>query len=227
MTATAIDNPLHKVLDFWDAPIGKKTVMAVTGMILFGFVLLHMAGNLQFFLGPEKFDAYGRLLRVEPALLWTARLALLISVILHIVASIQLSGLNKKSRPVPYQKKTSIDSSYASRTMMWSGPILAAFIVYHILHFTLGTVHPDFHEGQIYANVVAGFRVVPVSIAYIVAMILLGMHLNHGVWSMFQSIGVSNPRYSAGLRRFANVFAALIVLGFISIPIAVMAGYGS
>ena len=227
MTATAIDNPLHKALHFWDAPIGKKTVMAVTGMILFGFVLLHMAGNLQVFLGREKFDAYGRLLRVEPALLWFARGVLLVSVILHIVASIQLTSLNQKSRPVEYQKRTAIDSSYASRTMMWSGPILAAFIVYHILHFTLGTVHPDFHEGNVYDNVIAGFRVIPVSIAYIVSMILLGLHLNHGLWSMFQSIGVSNPRYSTGLRRFANIFSILIVAGFISIPIAVMSGYGS
>ena len=227
MTATAIKSPIHKALDFWDAPIGKKTVMAVTGMILFGFVLVHMAGNLQVFLGREKFDAYGRLLRVEPALLWFARGVLFVSVILHIVASIQLTALNQKSRPIGYKKSTAIDSSYASRTMMWSGPILAAFIVYHILHFTLGTVHPDFHEGNVYDNVIAGFRVIPVSIAYIVSMILLGMHLNHGLWSMFQSIGVSNPRYSAGLRHFANIFSVLIVLGFISIPIAVMAGYGS
>jgi len=227
MTATATKSPIHKALDFWDAPIGKKTVMAVTGMILFGFVLVHMVGNLQVFLGREKFDAYGRLLRVEPALLWFARGVLFVSVILHIVASIQLTALNQKSRPIGYKKSTAIDSSYASRTMMWSGPILAAFIVYHILHFTLGTVHPDFHEGNVYDNVIAGFRVIPVSIAYIVSMILLGMHLNHGLWSMFQSIGVSNPRYSAALRRFANIFSVLIVLGFISIPIAVMAGYGS
>jgi len=227
MTATAIKSPIHKALDFFFFFIGKKTVMAVTGMILFGFVLVHMAGNLQVFLGREKFDAYGRLLRVEPALLWFARGVLFVSVILHIVASIQLTALNQKSRPIGYKKSTAIDSSYASRTMMWSGPILAAFIVYHILHFTLGTVHPDFHEGNVYDNVIAGFRVIPVSIAYIVSMILLGMHLNHGLWSMFQSIGVSNPRYSAGLRRFANIFSVLIVLGFISIPIAVMAGYGS
>jgi succinate dehydrogenase cytochrome b subunit len=227
MTATTIHNPLNRALDFWDAPVGKKTVMAVTGMILFGFVLAHMAGNLQVFLGREKFDAYGRLLRVEPALLWFARLVLLISVILHIVASIQLTALNQKARPAAYRKKTAIDSSYASRTMMWSGPIIAAFIVYHILHFTLGTVHPNFQEGHVYDNVIAGFRVIPVSIAYIVAMVLLGMHLNHGLWSMFQSIGVSNPRYSAALRRFANIFSILIVAGFVSIPIAVMAGYGS
>ena len=227
MTATAINSPIDKALDFWESPIGKKTVMAVTGMILFGFVLVHMAGNLQVFLGREKFDAYGRLLRVEPALLWFARGVLLVSVILHIVASIQLTALNQKSRPVGYQKRTAIDSSYASRTMMWSGPVIAVFVVYHILHFTLGTVHPSFHEGNVYDNVIAGFRVIPVSIAYIVSMILLGMHLNHGLWSMFQSIGVSNPRYSAALRRFADIFSVLIVAGFISIPIAVMAGYGS
>jgi succinate dehydrogenase / fumarate reductase cytochrome b subunit len=227
VTATTINNPLTKALDFWDAPIGKKAVMAITGMILFGFVLVHMAGNLQVFLGPEKFDAYGRLLRVEPALLWFARIVLLVAVILHIVASVQLAALNQKSRPVGYQKKTAVDSSYASRTMMWSGPLLAAFIVYHLLHFTLGTVHPNFQEGHVYDNVINGFRVIPVSIAYIVAMILLGMHLNHGLWSMFQSIGVTNPRYSAALRRFANIFSVLIVLGFISVPIAVMAGYGS
>jgi succinate dehydrogenase / fumarate reductase cytochrome b subunit len=227
MTATAIDSRVHKVLHFWDAPIGKKTVMAITGMILFGFVLVHMAGNLQVFLGQEKFDAYGRLLRVEPALLWTARFVLLVAVILHIVASIQLTALNQKSRPVGYQKQTAIDSSIASRTMMWSGPLLAVFIVYHILHFTFGTVHPNYQEGRVYDNVISGFRVVPVAIAYIVSMILLGMHLNHGLWSMFQSIGVSNPRYSKGLRRFATVFSVLIVAGFIAIPIAVLAGYGS
>jgi succinate dehydrogenase / fumarate reductase cytochrome b subunit len=224
MTATATENRFQRALHFYDATIGKKTVMAVTGVILFGFVLLHMAGNLQVFLGREEFDAYSRLLRTEPALLWLARLILLTSVILHIVAAVQLSALNQKSRPIGYQKKESIASSYASRTMMWSGPILAAFIVYHLLHFTVGVVHPNFQEGRVYDNVIAGFSVIPVSIAYIVAMILLGMHLNHGVWSMFQSLGVSNPRYSAALKRFANIVSILIVLGFISIPIAVMAG---
>ena len=227
MTATAIDSPLSKAVQFYDAPIGKKVVMAITGVILFGFVLGHMAGNLQFFLGREAFDHYGAVLRATPALLWGVRSVLLVSVILHIVASIQLIALKQKARPAGYKKKEAVDSSYASRTMTWSGPILAAFIVYHLLHFTLGTVHPSFEEGHVFDNVVAGFRVIPVSIAYIVAMILLGMHLNHGVWSMFQSLGVGHPRYSAAARRFANIFSILIVLGFISIPIAVMAGYGS
>jgi succinate dehydrogenase / fumarate reductase cytochrome b subunit len=227
MTATAIDNRVTQALRFYDAPIGKKVVMAITGAILFGFVLGHMAGNLQFFLGREVFDTYAASLRHIPALLWGVRAVLLISVILHIVAAIQLTALQQKARPIGYKKKTAVDSSYAARTMMWSGPILAAFIVYHLLHFTLGTVHPSFEEGHVYDNVVAGFRVVPVSIAYMVAMIMLGMHLKHGVWSMFQSLGLGQPRFSAALRRAANIFSVLVVLGFISIPIAVLAGYGS
>ena len=227
MTATAIDTRVNQALQFYEAPIGKKAVMAVTGVVLFGFVLGHMAGNLQFFLGREAFDHYAAVLRATPALLWGVRTLLLVSVSLHIAASVQLTALKRKARPVGYRKKTSVDSSYASRTMMWSGPILAAFIVYHLLHFTLGTVHPSFEEGHVYDNVIAGFRVIPVSIAYIVAMILLGMHLNHGVWSMFQSLGVGHPRYSAALRRFANLFSVLVTLGFISIPIAVLAGYAT
>jgi succinate dehydrogenase / fumarate reductase, cytochrome b subunit len=227
MTATATDNRAQRVLSFYDAPIGKKTVMAITGVILFGFVFVHMAGNMQIFLGREPFDAYGRLLRIEPALLWLARLILLASVIMHVVAAIQLNALKQKARPVGYQKTANVQSSFASRTMIWSGVIVAIFIVYHIMNLTLGAVGLPFEEGHVFDNAIATFRVLPISIAYIVTMILLGFHLNHGVWSMFQSLGVSNPRYSAGLKRFANIFSILVVLGFISIPIAVMAGYGS
>jgi succinate dehydrogenase / fumarate reductase cytochrome b subunit len=227
MTATVTDNRIQKVLSFYDAPIGKKTVMAITGVILFGFVFVHMAGNMQIFLGSEAFDAYGRLLRTEPALLWLARLILLASVILHVVAAIQLNALKQKARPIGYQKTANVQSSLASRTMIWSGLIVAAFIVYHIMNLTLGAVGLPFEEGRVFDNAITTFRVPAISIAYIVAMILLGFHLNHGVWSMFQSLGVSNPRYSAGLKRFANIFSILVVLGFISIPIAVMAGYGS
>jgi succinate dehydrogenase / fumarate reductase cytochrome b subunit len=140
------------------------------------------------------------------------------------VAAVQLTAIQNKARPVGYQKKKAVESTYAARTMMWSGPIVAAFLVYHLLHLTFGTVHPSFEEGHVYDNVIAGFRVIPVSIAYIVSMVLLGMHLNHGVWSMFQSLGVSNPRYSAGLRRLANVFSILVTAGFISVPLAVMTG---
>jgi succinate dehydrogenase / fumarate reductase cytochrome b subunit len=227
MTATVTDNRIQRVRSFYDAPIGKKTVMAITGVILFGFVFVHMAGNLQIFLGNEAFDNYGRLLRTEPALLWLARLILLASVILHVVAAIELNVLKQKARPIAYRKTANVQSSLASRTMIWSGLIVAVFIVYHIMNLTLGAVGLPFEEGRIFDNAIATFRVPAISIAYIVAMILLGFHLNHGVWSMFQSLGVSNPRYSAALKRFANIFSILVVLGFISIPIAVMAGYGS
>jgi succinate dehydrogenase / fumarate reductase cytochrome b subunit len=224
MTATVPDNRLTQAAQFYTAPIGKKVVMAITGAILFGFVLGHMAGNLQVFLGREAFDHYAVLLRTIPELLWGIRILLLVSVILHIVAAVQLTALQNKARPVGYKKKKAVESSYASRTMMWSGPIIAAFLVYHLLHLTFGTVHPSFEEGHVYDNVIAGFRVIPVSIAYIVSMVLLGMHLNHGVWSMFQSLGVSHPRYSVGLRRFANIFSILVTAGFISVPLAVMTG---
>lgn len=199
--------------------------MALTGAILFGFVVVHMLGNLQVFLGPEKFDAYARTLQSMPALVWAARSALLVSVMVHIVAAVQLAALNSRARPRRYIRKRNIASTYASRTMMLSGPALAAFIVYHLLHFTTGQAHPDFRPGSVYHNVIAGFSRVPVSAAYIVAMILLGAHLLHGIWSMFQSIGAHHPRYMPALRNLALAAAAIIVLGNCSIPVAVLTGW--
>ncbi|MGI8991966.1 MAG: succinate dehydrogenase cytochrome b subunit [Bryobacteraceae bacterium] len=209
---------------FYRASVGKKAVMAVTGVILFGFVVGHLIGNLQIFQGREKLDAYAAFLHVEPALLWAVRLILLASVILHIVASIQLSRLNQTARPVAYTRTNRSHSSYASRTMMWSGPIIAAFIVYHLLQFTFGVLQPDYQEGRVYDNVVHGFQQPIVSIAYIVAMIFLCMHMYHGLFSMFQSLGVSHPSYTPRIRWVAAFAAILIAAGNISIPVAVMAG---
>jgi succinate dehydrogenase cytochrome b subunit len=224
MSATAGQAHLFRAARFYEATIGKKVVMAVTGVILFGFVVGHLVGNLQIFLGREKIDAYGEFLHSKPSLLWAARSVLLLTVVFHITASIQLAHLKSEARPVGYVKKASVGSTYASRTMMWSGPIILAFVIYHLLHFTLGTVHPSFHEGRVYDNMVSGFQQIPVSIAYIVAMVLLGMHLRHGVWSMFQSIGVAHPRYTRMIKIFATVVTIFIVFGNISIPVAVMAG---
>ncbi len=198
--------------------------MAVTGVILFGFVVGHLVGNLQIYQGRERLDRYSAFLHLEPGLLWFVRLILLLAVILHIVASIQLTRLKRVARPISYIRIDRSHSSYASRTMMWSGPIVAAFIVYHLLHFTFGTVHPNYREGHVYENVVYGFQRIPVSLAYIVAMILLCMHLYHGLFSMFQSLGVSHPSYTPRIKRFAAVAAILIAAGNISIPIAVMTG---
>jgi succinate dehydrogenase / fumarate reductase cytochrome b subunit len=135
-----------------------------------------------------------------------------------------LATRNFDARPTGYVKKKATQSSYASRTMYWSGPIILAFVIYHLMDFTFGTVNPHFEEGNVYANVVASFRVIPVSAFYIIAMLLLGMHLYHGLWSMFQSLGFYHPRYTPVLRRSAAVIAILIVGGNISIPISVMAG---
>ena len=198
--------------------------MAASGCILFLFVVVHLIGNLQIYEGPEKLNRYAVFLRAEPPLLWTARMVLLAMVLVHIVTSIQLAARNVTARPIGYQKKKATGSSYASRTMYWSGPIILAFVIYHLLDFTFGTVNPHFEPGNVYGNVVASFQVVPVAVFYIIAMLLLCMHLYHGLWSMFQSLGMAHPRHTPMLRRTAATVATLIAVGNISIPVAVLAG---
>ncbi|HYL75303.1 MAG TPA: succinate dehydrogenase cytochrome b subunit [Bryobacteraceae bacterium] len=209
---------------FYTSTVGKKAVMAASGAILFLFVIGHLIGNLQIYEGPEKLNHYAVLLRSLPALLWTVRATLLLMVILHIWSSVQLGLRNIEARPTGYVKKKPTGSSYASRTMYWSGPIVLAFVIYHLLDFTFGNLNPHFQEGNVYANVVASFQVIPVSAFYIFAMLLLCMHLYHGLWSMFQSLGLNHPRYTPILRRAAAAVAILIAVGNISIPISVMAG---
>ena len=224
MSAIAVENRLDRTARFYQSTIGKKVVMAVTGVILFGFVVSHLLGNLQFYLGHETMDHYAVALRALPAVLWGARSVLLIAVILHITASIQLTQLKNAARPVNYVKKKDVQASLASRTMMWSGPIVAIFVVFHLLHLTWGAVHPNFQELRPFENMVSGFRVIPVAIFYIVAVSMLGLHLYHGLWSMFQTVGMNHPRYTPMLKKFAVYTSVLLTLGFISIPIAVLAG---
>lgn len=222
--ANALAGQTSAPTGFLSSTIGKKVIMAVTGFILFGFVIGHMIGNLQIYQGPEKINAYAHTLKSLPPLLWGTRITLLLSVILHITAAIQLTLLKQKARPVAYVRKQNIASSYASRTMMWSGPILAAFIVYHLLHFTTGQAHPQFSETDVYRNVIIGFQNVPASIAYIIAMLMLGTHLFHGVWSAFQSLGINHPKYTPWFKRLALVAAVALMAGNISIPVSVMLG---
>jgi succinate dehydrogenase / fumarate reductase, cytochrome b subunit len=214
-------------LRFWQTTIGKKAIMAVTGVALFGFVVGHLLGNLQIYLPPEKINHYSEALRALPTLLWGTRLVLLVSVWLHIWSSFALWRLQRAARPVAYVKKASINSTYASRTMLWSGPIVLAFVIFHLLHFTFGVVHPggSFDKHNVYNNVVTGFQFWPVSLFYIIAMTMLCYHLYHGLWSMFQSLGFSHPVYTPWLRRLAKVAAILIAVGNISIPVAVLAGF--
>jgi len=204
--------------------IGLKLVMAVTGVILCGFVLGHMAGNLTAFKGAAAINAYGAALRKFPALLWAVRLGLLVNTGLHVWAYLMLTGRSWKARNTGYRVTAYKESSFASRTMRWTGPILAAFVVYHLLHLTTGTVHPDFRSGDVYHNLVTGLQVQWVAVFYIVAMVCLALHVFHGVWSLFQSLGVSQPRYGSFGRKLATLFTIVVVGGFLLVPLAVLAG---
>jgi succinate dehydrogenase / fumarate reductase cytochrome b subunit len=230
MSAIAI-SPINRAVRFYEAPIGKKAVMAVTGLILFGYVVGHLLGNLQIY-SPDhdQINRYAAFLHnpsnVVP--LWVVRTALLAAVILHTVASVQLWNQNREARPLRYHKKTDVPTSYAARTMIWSGPIVGAFIVFHVLHLTVGAVLPireiAANQPDVRYNVISGFQNYGVSAFYIVAMILLCMHLFHGLWSLFQSLGFSHPRYTPLLKKGAALVAILIAIGNCSIPIAVMTG---
>src|SRR5579863_4252939 len=212
---------------FWASTNGKKVVMAITGAILFLFVIGHMLGNLQVFEGPDKLNAYGRFLHAVPEILWGVRIVLLASVVLHIWASVKLAVRKSNARPVGYARRENTTSSYASRTMYWSGPIILAFVIYHLLHLTAGVVHPggDFVEGDVYHNVVAGFQVWYVSAWYVFSMILLAFHIRHGAWSMFQSLGINHPRHTPILKKAALGLAVIIAVGYISIPLSILLGF--
>ena len=212
---------------FLGSSIGRKVIMAVTGLILFAYVLGHMLGNLQVYLGPEALNHYGVLLRqlLHGAGIWIVRAVMLAAVSLHIWAATSLTLESWRARPEGYREQKWKESTYASRTMRWGGVIILLFVIYHLLHLTTGTVHPNFVEGDIYHNFVTGFQSVPASLFYIIAMIALGLHLRHGVWSMCQTLGVSHPRYMRIAHVGAWIFAILIVAGNISFPIAVLTGF--
>jgi succinate dehydrogenase / fumarate reductase cytochrome b subunit len=224
-------NPIHRVVRFYEAPIGKKVIMALTGVILFGYVVAHLLGNLQIFAGPDQINRYAGFLHnpANAVALWAARCILLVAVAMHIIASVQLWKLKNDARPIAYVKKDDAAATYASRTMQWSGPIVLAFVIFHVLHLTVGAVVPlapelAANEPNVRANVIAGFTNPLISGFYIVAILMLCMHLYHGLWSMFQSLGIAHPKYTPKLKAFAAIFSALIAVGNCSIPLAVMAG---
>ena len=220
---------LARAARFFDATVGKKAVMAVTGVVLTGFLLGHMLGNLQIYLpkgadGVYPIDAYGAFLHHTAEVLWGARIVLSLSVLLHIWSAVALWQVKNAARPIAYVKLTPTVSTYASRTMYWSGPIILAFIIFHLLHFTTGDLHPHYQFLHVRENVISGFQVWYVSAFYIVAMIMLCTHLYHGVWSMLQSVGFSHPSYTPRIKSGAKASAFLIAAGNISIPLAVLAG---
>ena len=211
---------------FYASSIGKKVVMAVSGLVLFGYVVVHMIGNLQVYLGPEALNSYAESLRKVPALLWALRVGLLVAVALHIWSAWSLTRMNRQARPVGYRERANRASTYASRTMRWSGVILLLFVIYHLLHFTFGprVVHPHFVPGDVYHNFITGFQHPLVSAFYILATLALGLHMYHGVWSMVQTVGLSHPRYNSFRQAFAAAVTAVVVAANISFPVAVLTG---
>ncbi|MDA0183460.1 succinate dehydrogenase cytochrome b subunit [Solirubrobacter phytolaccae] len=208
--------------------VGKKYAMAISGLVLMGYVLLHMVGNLKIYFGAESLNKYAEWLREigEPALprewlLWGLRFVLLAAVFVHIYAAYSLTVMNRRARPVQYvSKRDYVAADFASRTMRWTGIIVVLFVVWHLLDLTWGTTNPDFVSGDVYHNVIASFERIPVAIAYVIANLALGVHLYHGAWSLFQSMGW----YGTWRRTFSIAFAGVVVLGNVSFPLAVMFG---
>jgi len=221
------------LVQFYRSTIGKKIIMAVTGLIGIGFVIVHMAGNLQAFIGSDKLNAYGALLHGPLGeLLWIVRVVLIVAVVLHVLMAYQLTLRARAARPVGYQVRRPQVSTWASRTMRWGGVLLLVFIVLHILHFTTGQVNPAHAYGRIdaaghrdvYVNLVASFRIWWVSAFYVLAMIFLGLHLYHGAWSSVRTLGYAKPSPHPLHRRIAFVVATVVWLGFAIVPLAVLAG---
>ncbi|MET9861380.1 succinate dehydrogenase cytochrome b subunit [Streptomyces smyrnaeus] len=214
----------------WGSTIGKKAVMAVSGLLMLAYLLVHMLANLKVFFGPEEMNGYAHWLRTlgEPLLrhgwfLWIARAVLLAAVVLHGVSAYQLSRRGIAARPVRYRHQQR-RSGYATRTMRWGGIILALFIVWHVLDLTTGTVNPRGQAGHPYENIVAGFQNWYANVIYIVAMLAVGLHIRHGFWSAAQTLGVARPGAARLLKGGGNLLALVITAGFLSVPIGVMTG---
>jgi succinate dehydrogenase / fumarate reductase cytochrome b subunit len=231
----ATSRPARKVpfpIELYRSALGKKYVMAITGIALMGFVFAHMIGNLKMYLGPDEFNHYGEFLRelLVPILprtvtLWLLRIGLIVAFALHIHAAYSLTRINMAARSTRYQSRRDyVAANYASRTMRWTGVIVGLFLIWHLFDLSWTGTGYTFVRGAVYENVDASLSRIPVAILYIVANIALGFHLFHGAWSLFQTMGWNNPRFNRWRRDFAAAFAALIVVGNVSFPIAVLAG---
>ncbi|MET7367786.1 succinate dehydrogenase [Streptomyces sp. NPDC005566] len=229
--ATRTDRRPSMTRTLWDSSVGKKMIMAGSGLIMLGYLSVHMLGNLKIFFGADEFDHYAHWLRTlgEPFLhyewaLWIIRVVLVAAVVLHAVSAYQLSRRDIRARPNAYVHKKA-RASYATRTMRWGGIILALFIVWHILDLTTGTVHTGgFQSGHPYQNVLDTFSTWYGNVIYIVAVLAMGLHVQHGFWSAAQTLGVGNATRDRVLKTLANIFAVVLTVGFVSVPLAVMTG---
>ncbi|GAC1324074.1 MAG: succinate dehydrogenase cytochrome b subunit [Chloroflexota bacterium] len=227
----ARSRPISGLTSLWHSTIGKKYVMAITGLIWFGYLIAHLWGNLKIYAGPQFLNDYGGFLRTvgEPffgfsQILWVARVILIPAFIVHVWAAFELTARDRASRPQRYSMRRNVESTIASRTMIYGGVFILLFVIYHVLDLTFGALNPSYEEGNIYHNVVASFRVVPVAILYVLAMVAVGLHLFHGIWSTFQTLGWNTARITRLVRNVATLFAVLLTVGNISIPLAVVLG---
>lgn len=215
-----------RVATFATSTVGKKIAMATTGLIMAGFLVMHMTANLLAFAGPEHINAYARFLRSVPELLWPLRVVLLVSVIVHAISAFQLSRAGAEARPVGYAMREPQIATIASRTIRWLSILVVLFIVVHLLHFTTGTLLPGFVHLDPYANLVNAFRTQRFMAAfYIVMMLVIGLHLYHGAWSAIRTLGLSRPRRNPFSRPFATILAVGLWLGFTAIPVGVLLGW--
>ncbi len=232
--ATEKRRPLPWPLRFYRSDIGKKYVMAVTGVVGLGFIVFHMLGNLHAFEGSDQLNHYAEGLREigEPIaprtfLVWIGRLGLLAALLLHVHASWALSRSNRRARGATgYETRSFLAANYASRTMRWTGVIILLFLLWHLADLTWGVnaVNPDFVRGEVYANLIASLERWPVFLIYLIAQGALALHVWHGAWSLFQSVGINNPRFNHWRRNFATVLASVVAIGYLTVPVGIMLG---
>ncbi len=216
-----------RAITFYGSTVGKKVVMAVTGLVGLGYLVGHMTGNLLVFAGPAAINAYANFLHHSPALLWGTRAVLTISIILHVHCAFSLWSRNNEARPRSYYQRKDLATNYAALTMRYGGVLLLAFVIYHLLHLTWGMtghIGYEFDEANVYNNIVLGFMHPAVAGFYILSMCALGMHLYHGIWSLTQSLGLDHPKYNQLRQQAAIVGTLVVVLGFVSVPISVQTG---
>jgi succinate dehydrogenase / fumarate reductase cytochrome b subunit len=228
---TGIVAAMPRAESHWSSTIGKKAVMAVTGLVMVAFLFAHMLGNLKIFFGANDFNGYAHWLRTvgEPVLhnswyLWIQRFALAAAVVLHVISAVELSRRDRAARPTRYRHHPRWQASFATSTMRWGGVIIGLFVIWHILDLTVGVVNPHFVAGQPYHNVVVDFQVWWIDVIYIVALVALGFHVSHGFWSAARTLGIERPRWARAIRMVGTVLALSISLGFIAVPVGVMAG---
>ncbi|MDH4042836.1 MAG: succinate dehydrogenase cytochrome b subunit [Gemmatimonadota bacterium] len=222
---------MARVSAFYRSTVGKKVLMAITGFVLLGFVVVHMIGNLKAFMGAEYFNTYAEALRALGApffghgqALWLFRIVLLGSVLIHAFFGIQLWLVSNRARPIGYEKTPYLQTTAASLTMRWGGLLIGGYVVYHLMHLTIGNVNPDFIPGDAYHNLVVGFESTTAAAAYVIAVFVLALHLYHGTWSALQTLGLNHPKYNSWRRGIAAVLAIVLLVGFATVPVAVQLG---